>query len=280
MSMISYSQNGEDVVLNRLFPPGHKGLYIDVGANNPLDDTVTRHFYEQGWQGINIEPGAEMHTLIAQNRPKDVNLHVGLSNTTGVKTFYDFPDYPGSSTYCQVEAEVHKRDHGFRCIERNFSVTTLKAVCEAHVTRPIDFISIDVEGHEREVLEGADFHRFRPVAMVLEATRPNTSIPTHQLWEDLLWKAEYRFALFDGLNRYYIRGEDSHLLARMTAPANCLDDFIPYRYLKQVAGLQQKLAYIDGLGPRSIAVARKLNKVAARINRFRWRMRHMVGRAA
>jgi len=86
--------------------------------------------------------------------------------------------------------------------------------------------------------------------------------------------------LFDGLNRYYIRAEDSHLLARMTAPANCLDDFIPYRYLKQVAGLQQKLAYIDGLGPRSIAVARKLNKVAARINRIRWRMRHMVGRAA
>jgi FkbM family methyltransferase len=279
MTMISYAQNAEDVVLRRLFPPGYQGLYIDVGANNPLEETVTRHFYEEGWHGINIEPGGTFHQLVA-HRPRDVNLNLGLSNMVGAKTFHEFIDHPGFSTYCDAEARVHCREHGYRCVERSVPVTTLKAVCDAHVHRPIDFISIDVEGHERQVLEGGDWERFRPVAVVIEATRPDTTIPTHRQWEDILWQADYRFALFDGLNRYYIRGEDSHLVSRLSAPANCTDDFVLYRHLKQVADLQNRMAMIDGLGPRSLALARKLHQLAVPFRSLSRRVRHMVRRAA
>ncbi len=272
MTMISYAQNAEDVVLRRLFPAEHRGFYIDIGANNPLEDTVTRYFYEQGWRGINIEPGEIFHELTV-HRPRDVNLNLGLSNSIGDKTFYDFTDYPGSSTYNAFEAEVHRRDHGFRCVERSMRVTTLKDVCQQHVACPIDFISIDVEGHEREVLEGGDWRRYRPLAIVLEATRPNTSIPTHDQWEDILWNADYRFALFDGLNRYYVRGEDSHLIGRLAAPASCIDDYIPYRHFKQVSELQSRLAMAEGLGPRSLAVARRLQGLATRFHNLSSRLR-------
>jgi FkbM family methyltransferase len=277
MTMISYAQNHEDVVLRRLFSPDHQGLYIDVGASHPLEDTVTRYFYERGWQGISIEPGAIFHKLV-EYRPRDINLNLGLSNAVGEKTFYDFVDFPGSSTYSAGEAEVHCIQHGRRCVERPVMVTTLKAVCEQHVHRPIDFISIDVEGHEREVLEGGDWDRFRPLVVLIEATRPNTSIPTHGQWEDLLWKADYRFALFDGLNRYYIRGEDSHLLPRLVAPANHLDDFIPHRYVKQIADLEHRMALIDGVGPRTLALAKRLHDAAVPVQRWSVRVRRVVGR--
>ena len=273
MTMISYAQNHEDVVLRRLFSPDHQGLYIDVGASHPLEDTVTRYFYERGWQGISIEPGSIFDKLV-EHRPRDINLNVGLSNAVGEKTFYDFVDYPGSSTYCATEAEAHCREHGFRCVERPVLVTTLKAVCEQYVHKPIDFISIDVEGHEREVLEGGDWDRFRPLVVLIEATRPNTTIPTHGQWEDLLWKADYRFAMFDGLNRYYIRGEDSHLLPRLVAPANHLDDFIPHRYVKQIADLEHRMALIDGVGPRTLALARRLHDLAVPVQRWSQRVRH------
>ena len=59
MSMISYAQNQEDVLLRREFPDCTNGFYIDVGANDPVWDSVTKHFYDRGWHGINIEPGLE-----------------------------------------------------------------------------------------------------------------------------------------------------------------------------------------------------------------------------
>jgi FkbM family methyltransferase len=279
MPTVSYAQNGEDIVLRRVFPPGHRGFYIDVGANNPLEDTVTRYFYEQGWDGINIEPG-DIFSQVAAHRPRDVNLNVGVSNVTGVQKFYDFPDYPGSSTYCEHQATIHRRDHGFRCIERSVPIATLKAICDLHVRRPIDFISIDVEGLERQVLEGADWDRYRPVVVVIEATRPNTGIPSHRDWEDILWQAQYRFALFDGLNRYYVRAEDAHLLSALSAPASCIDDYVPYRHLRMVQELQSRLALIEGVGPRSLAIARQINLVAKRVRKVTWRLKHLVRRAA
>jgi FkbM family methyltransferase len=255
--MTSYAQNAEDVLLRRLFPPDHRGFYIDVGANDPLENSVTRYFYEQGWQGINIEPGGSF-TQLVKHRPRDVNLNLGLSNVVGRKTFYDFIDYHAESTCSVAEAEA-KRARGLRCVERSIAVTTLKAVCEEHVHRPIDFLSIDVEGHEREVLEGGDWERFRPVAIVVEATRPNSAIPTHHEWEDVLLAADYRFALFDGLNRFYIRGEDAHLLARLSASANLFDDFIPVNFVKQVNDLQTRLAVAEGRVPREPPRGSKFN---------------------
>jgi FkbM family methyltransferase len=282
MSMISYAQNGEDVVLRRVFPSGHRGLYIDVGANNPLEDTVTRYFYEQGWEGINIEPG-QIFSQIAQHRPRDVNLNCGLSNVVGAKTFYDFIDFPGSSTYQEAEARSCLRDRALRCVEHSVPVTTLKAVCEEHVRRTIDFISVDVEGLEREVIEGGDWDRYRPRVVVVEATRPNTTIATHWEWEDILWKADYRFALFDGLNRFYLRGEDAHLMPALSAPASCLDNFIPYRLLKQVENLNVRAALVEEVGPLSLAVIRqlkRLKRMTKPLHQLSWPVRRMIRRAA
>ena len=91
----------------------------------------------------------------------------------------------------------------------------------------VHFLKIDAEGAERDVLLGADLEHFRPWIVVVEATAPNSQIPTHTAWEDLLTAANYRFTWFDALNRFYIAQERWETLSpSFTVPPNIFDDFI------------------------------------------------------
>jgi FkbM family methyltransferase len=255
MTMISYAQNAEDVLLSRLFPPGRPGFYIDVGANDPVVDSVTKHFYDLGWRGINVEPSSRPFERLLQQRDRDVNLNVGLSDKEGSLSFYEFPpELPGSSTFEHGQAEWH-HDSGRAYEKREVPVTTLARICEEHVTGTVDFLTIDTEGHERQVLEGGDWARWRPRVVVVEATQPNTLIPTHDQWEHVLTGAGYLFAAFDGLNRFYVRAEDEDLLPALAAPANVLDDFVPFRYSKAIAELRARVSTAEN----HLAAARVLN---------------------
>jgi hypothetical protein len=112
-------------------------------------------------------------------------------------------------------------------------------VCEEHVTGPIDFLKIDVEGFEEEVIAGANWQRFRPTVVVVEATHPQTNRLTHGSWDPLLREAGYTFELFDGLNRFYLAEEHSNLADRLHAPANTLDHFVLHRWSSQFAALRE-----------------------------------------
>ena len=76
--MISYAQNFEDVMIARLFDAGYRGFYVDIGAAHPEFLSVTRHFYDQGWSGINVEPSLRFHPLLCAARPNDINLQCAI----------------------------------------------------------------------------------------------------------------------------------------------------------------------------------------------------------
>lgn len=232
MKILSYAQNREDVLLNRLFPRRPDGFYIDVGACHPTVDSVTRLFYERGWRGINIEPTPSLFELLARDRMRDVNLPVGLSDREGTLRFYEVPSALGFCTFSPERAD-ELRGEGYELVEHSIPVTTLARVCEEHAGATIDFLKIDVESFEREVIVGGDWVRFRPRVVLVEATRPTTSIPSHEEWEPLLLSNGYLFAFFDGLNRYYVRAEDSDLLPTLAVPANVLDDFETYEHFER-----------------------------------------------
>jgi FkbM family methyltransferase len=231
--MVSYAQNCEDVLLQRLFAEVPDGFYIDVGAGHPVRDSVTKHFYERGWHGINIEPAADSYQALCADRPRDINLNLGLSNREATLTFYEAPARPGWSTFSPELGPGYRRD-GLVEAERQVAVTTLAQVCARYADRAIDFLKIDVEGYEREVLEGADWQRWRPRALVIESNY-------WERWEPLLLAADYRFAFFDGLNRFYVRAEDAQLLPLLGTPANCLDDFDIHRYVCRIESLRRRL---------------------------------------
>jgi len=271
-SMISYSDNREDVLLARIFRGQSRGFFIDVGANHPRYSSISRHFYELGWRGVNVEPIVALHALFAEERPEDVSLNVGLSSEPGELVFWEgVKNASGLSTFTEQEVQKHQRA-GFEFVRRTVPVTTLARLCEQHAgNRTIDFLSIDVEGHERQVLLGADFARFRPRMVVIEATRPNTQIPTHGGWEDLLVAADYHYGTFDGCNRYYVRGEDAPaLLPLLATPVNIFDDYVPFEthaLRGRVRALEEALASCD-VGPGALVVARQLDALYRRFPRL------------
>lgn len=230
MTFISYAQNAEDVVLARAFEPDHVGFYIDVGASDPVVDSVTKHFYDQGWRGINVEPAALALAELRRARPNDVNLGVGVGAEPGELSFYELPrEMTGCSSFSPQLAEEYRRE-GWEPTPRTVEMMTLAALCAEHSAgKQIDFLKIDVEGNEADAIAGADLTRFRPRILVVEATVPGTRTPAHQRWEPAVLGNGYRFVLFDGLNRFYVREEDSHLADVLSAPANTFDDYIPYR---------------------------------------------------
>jgi FkbM family methyltransferase len=264
MPMISYAQNREDVRLARAFAGRASGFYVDVGAHDPVIFSMTKHFYELGWHGLNLEAAPDAADAIQRARPRDTTVNVGVSDTEGELVFYQATsDAAGLSTFARDQAERH-RAAGFRFTERRIRVTSLTTLCEEHVREPIDFMSIDVEGFERNVLEGADLQRYRPKAVVVEATHPKSREPSHGAWEHLLLRASFRFVSFDGLNRFYVAEEHAELAEQLAIPANPHDDFIPHEYHAKIDALKQKLS--DESLP--IRIARGMVSAARAISRF------------
>lgn len=230
MTVVSFAQNGEDIVLHRALGGAEAGLYVDAGASDPTVDSVTRLFYERGWRGINVEPARRSFAALEGERPEDVNLSVALGARPGSTHFYELPaEMTGCSTLDQDVATTYRAD-GWEIEERDVSVTTLAAICAEHVgERTIDFLKIDVEGHEASVIAGADFDRYRPRIVVVESLHPVTLTESEHEWEPLLLDHGYRCALFDGLNRFYVAEEDRALTERVAVPANVLDDYVTLR---------------------------------------------------
>jgi FkbM family methyltransferase len=265
--MISYAQNGEDVLLNRLFPSGYRGFYVDAGANDPVWNSVTKHFSLQGWRGVNIEPEAMMFERLVADRPGDINLNVGLSDREATLTFYlchDTEHTRGWSTFSRAQADWMSA-RGMSFVKRTVPVTTLALVLEAHADCTVDFLKIDVESHEREVILGNDWTRWRPRVVLVEACTP-------EMWEPILLGADYLFAAFDGINRYYVRGEDRELVPLLAAPLSVLDVYVPYLYHWQIEELRAKLATYGEIGPVTLKFARSLRAAA---DRFPWLARRL-----
>jgi FkbM family methyltransferase len=249
---VSYAQNREDVVLARaLRPDDQRGFWVDVGAGDPVLDSVTAAFAERGWRGVNVEPLPREHERLCAARPADINLRVALGARAGLgKLFVEptekregpDPDAPidrGASTMVPELAARYRADgQEFAPIE--VPIWTLAQVVADHVRGPVDFLKVDVEGFEREVLAGADWSSFRPRVVVMEATVPKSDEPSHEAWEPMLFEAGYRFAMFDGLNRFYAHADEPALLQTLAIPANVFDGFVPYAWAHQVDQAQQR----------------------------------------
>jgi len=223
--MVSHAANAEDVVLHRaLCIGGVVGRYVDVGASSPYLGSVTRHFYEAGWKGIDVEPLAEEAAELRRARPRDVVIEAALGSAAGEVTLYVVGDERGlSSTDAEVGAGYVRAGRPVR--ERKVRQVTLAEVLDEHCDGEITFLKVDVEGAEPEVLSGNDWSRWRPRVVVVEATDPWSYQQTHARWEPQLLAAGYLFASFDGINRFYARSEEPDLLTRL-APASVLDNFV------------------------------------------------------
>jgi FkbM family methyltransferase len=210
---LSYAQNLEDYHLARVFEGQASGFYLDIGAGHPVADNVSFHFYLQGWRGIAIEPQERLCALYAHVRPRDIAVSTVVGDRIGEAEFHEVDRLHGFSTTIEQHAKSAAQfGAGFRT--RRLPATTLAALCEAHSVADIDFLKVDVEGAEAEVLRGGNWRRFRPKVVLVEALEPGSMAPSHGAWEPILTRNEYRFAFFDGLNRFYVADEAAELARR------------------------------------------------------------------
>ncbi len=224
MNFISYAQNYEDVMLWRALKHIDKGFYVDVGANHPTQDSVTKAFYDKGWQGINIEPVSQWFKLLQKERPRDINLQIAATNFTGTLSFFEVVD-TGLSTTNFKFAQQHSEKEGYEISSYEVPCKKITQICCDCQVDEIHFLKIDVEGCEQAVLEGIDFSVIRPWIIVVEATLPNTQIADHEAWEGLILAANYRYVYFDGLNRFYVADEHYELIQAFETPPNYWDRF-------------------------------------------------------
>jgi hypothetical protein len=139
-------------------------------------------------------------------------------------TFYQAKDrLDGLSTFDSDEA-AHLRRRGFTLTEVTVPVVTLTTLLSKTSIPEISFMSIDVEGFEKRVLDGLDLSRFRPIVFCVAATEPGTEKPAYATWEAILLRAGYVMALFDGLNRYYVRKDRVSLLPRFIHVDMCVKE--------------------------------------------------------
>src|SRR6516225_5540454 len=201
-SVISYAHNFEDVMLARVFSGRTDGFYVDVGAGDPVSLSVTKWFYDLGWSGINIEPNRSLFKKLSVDRSRDVNLECGAgASGREQKTF-------GTT--------------------RTVRVVPLTEILDQYAgDRHIDFLKVDVEGWEREVLCGLDLEKYRPTVMLVESVWPETRTESQSEWEEDLIAARYTFVHFDGINRFYLANEHLHLKEHFVLPPNIFDDIQP-----------------------------------------------------
>lgn len=170
----SYSQNYEDIIVDRVFGQKESGFYVDVGANDPLRSNNTMRFYKRGWRGINIEPDPECFKRIESKRLEDINLNIGIGRDGGENTFYRFA--PATrSTFSRAKAQS-LMDKGLELKEKiNVKTFCLSEILEEYCSEGIvDFLSVDTEGYDEEVLSSNNWNIYKPSVICIESAGTKT----------------------------------------------------------------------------------------------------------
>ena len=228
---ISYAQNREDVILWRALGHVQAGCYVEVGANHPTDDSVTRAFYDRGWSGITVEPVPYFADLHREQRPRDTLVEAAVTERGEGEISLHVVPGTGLSTIVDAVSDRHAAA-GIEHVDLSVPAIRLETLLAQQgwtEDQDIHFLLVDVEGAERDVVRSIDLRRWRPWVLVIEATAPNSNTATHGEWEPDVLAAGYEFCIFDGLSRYYVAAEHAEeLRPALSYPACVLDGYVPY----------------------------------------------------
>jgi FkbM family methyltransferase len=239
---VSYAQNFEDILLWRLFRHQKSGFYVDVGAAHPTKDSVTRLFYLNGWSGINVEPNPGYFSLLKRERPKDINLCCAVADYEGEAEFQFVSNDPNLSSLGKIPDDLISK-HQLKIKPIKIRVSTLHQILMDHQVSKIDFLKIDAEGFEKQVLAGAQLQKHPPRVLLIESVAPKEQRVVRDEWLFLLAESRYRRAYFDGINDYFVKETDGEALETFRVPLNASDNFIRAEFLKKKYLLRQLLKF-------------------------------------
>ncbi len=167
---IYFSQEGEDIVLERFFTGKEKGFYVDIGAHHPTRFSNTYKSYLKGWRGINIDATPGSMKPFELMRPGDINLEVGISTGSGEIEYYIMNE-PALNTFSKQRVDFLIADTPYVLVKSVVVKTkTLAQVLDEYLpaNQPIDFLTIDAEGLDFEILQSNDWRKYRPSIVLTE----------------------------------------------------------------------------------------------------------------
>lgn len=172
----SYSQYGEDLIINKLLDYKTKGVYLDIGANDPDLLNNTKFFYNKGWSGVNIEPNKTLFDKLSKYRTRDKNLNIGLGPKKDKIPFYEMSEDTLSTFSKEDVFRMEKEGYKIKSTKK-VQVLPLKDIFNKHLYGVnVDFLSIDVEGFEIEVLKSNDWSKFRASLIIVEINHKGEEI--------------------------------------------------------------------------------------------------------
>ena len=170
------SQFGEDIFLNNYFKKKKKGNYLDLGCFHPIRDNNTYQLYKKGWRGINIDLNSLSIELFNYFRPKDINLNIGLAKNRGFKKLYFSGDFSPLNTFDENHLKFLNKNFKIETEElkyRKIKTQNVNSILKKFKYSKIDFLTIDLEGYEHEILKTLNFKKFKINLMCIEILTHN-----------------------------------------------------------------------------------------------------------
>lgn len=172
-SRLSFSQEGEDLLLMSFFQElsaGYKGFYLDIGAHHPFRFSNTYAFYERGWSGINIDACPGSMKPFNEHRRRDINLEVAVGSGNKPLKFYCFNE-PALNTLDKTIAESRDGKNGYRITGTvDVEILSLEKILDKYLPpkQRIDFLTVDAEGVDFDILNSNDWTKYRPGFILVE----------------------------------------------------------------------------------------------------------------
>ena len=191
INTVFFSQGGEDATLLALFrdkmESKQKGVYVDIGAFHPVEHSNTYLFYRENWRGINIDARPGSMDIFKKIRPEDINLEIGIGPEQTKKIFYEVIDHPAMNSF-DLE-NIEKNGIPKSQVKEHFiEVNTLSNILSTHLknNEKIDFMSVDVEGYDLEVLQSNNWSKFQPSVLIVEMScRKLSDLESHPITQYL-----------------------------------------------------------------------------------------------
>ena len=172
----SWGQEGEDMILRKLFCDKKRGFYVDIGAHHPLRFSNTQYFYLQGWNGINVDALPGSMEVFQRMRKRDINLEMGVGEEEHWAEYYMFND-PALNGFSKEISNIRdSQPDKYKIINTcKVKILPLETILQKYLTsgQKIDFLSIDVEGMDLMVLRSNDWQIFRPRCVLVEILSAN-----------------------------------------------------------------------------------------------------------
>ena len=201
-----YAEFGEDIFINRIFQNKKKGFYIDIGAYHPFKGSLTKKLYDKGWRGINIDISKISIDLFNISRPKDLNINCAIGAINSDIFYYE------NSPINQQNSLIKKNDRQKKIQIKSFK---LNEVLSNNNIRNVDYINIDTEGTEMDILKSINFSEINPILLTIEDNEIFTNFDLKKEMIQYLKDKKYELINIIGVTLFFFKKDQVHQISEM-----------------------------------------------------------------